>query len=104
MAERVETDTIRQQIISCLQQGPMNAIDISQDIGIMEKEVYGHLEHIVRTLNARGDEWVLHPSMCLKCGFIFEKRTRFKRPGRCPECRGTRITRPSYEIRKSGGQ
>lgn len=43
MAERIATDTVRQQVLSCLNKGPMNAIEISQDIGIMEKEVYEHL-------------------------------------------------------------
>ncbi len=100
MVERVETETIRQQIITCLNNGPVNAIEISQDVGIMEKEVYEHLEHIVRSINARGKDLTIHPSRCLKCGFIFEKRTRFKRPGRCPDCKGTRITKPLYEIRE----
>ncbi len=101
MVERIETNTIRQQIITCLKNGPMNAIEISQDIGIMEKEVYEHLEHIVRSINTRGKNLAIHPSRCLKCGFVFKKRKRFKRPGHCPECKGTRITRPSYEIMKN---
>lgn len=98
MVERIATETIRRQIISCLNNGPINAIEISKDVGIMEKEVYGHLDHIARSMGAKGKRLVIHPSRCLKCGFIFNKRERFTRPGRCPECRGTRIKRPAYEI------
>ena len=100
MVEKIEGETIRQRIISCLGRSPMNAIEISQDVGIMEKEVYGHLNHIDRSMAAQGKRLVIHPSRCLKCGFIFEKRERFTRPGRCPQCRATRIKRPEYEIRE----
>jgi predicted Zn-ribbon and HTH transcriptional regulator len=98
MVEKIAEETIRQQIISRLGSGPMNAIEISQDVAIMEKEVYGHLNHIARSMAAQGKRLVIHPSRCLKCGFIFEKRERFTRPGRCPQCRATRIKRPEYEI------
>lgn len=100
MVENIAEETIRQQIISCLGSGPMNAIEISQDVGIMEKEVYGHLKHIDRSMAAQGKRLVLHPSRCLKCGFIFEKRERFTRPGRCPQCRATRIKRPEFDIQE----
>jgi predicted Zn-ribbon and HTH transcriptional regulator len=100
MAEKIAGETIRQQIISCLTDGPMNAIEISQHVRIMEKEVYGHLSHIGRSVAAQGKRLVIHPSRCLNCGFIFEKRERFSRPGRCPQCRETRIKRPTYEIKE----
>ena len=100
MVEKIAEETIRRQIILCLSSGPMNAIEISQDIGIMEKEVYEHLNHIGRSMAAQGKRMVIHPSKCLKCGFIFEKRERFTRPGRCPQCRATRIKRPEYEIKE----
>jgi len=38
MVEKIREETIRQQIISRLGRGPMNAIEISQDIAIMEKD------------------------------------------------------------------
>lgn len=98
MGEKIAKETIRRQIIACLSKGPLNAIDISQDLGIMEKEVYEHLPHIARSAEAQRKSLVIHPSMCLKCGFIFEHRKRFTRPGRCPKCKDTRIRRPFYEI------
>ena len=90
--------TIRQQIIELLSEEEMSAIDLSQDLGIREKEVYEHLPHILRSLAAQGKELVIRPSECLKCGYVFRERRRFTRPGRCPRCKGTHIQRPTYEI------
>ena len=91
-------DTIRQRIIACLEDRPMNSMDISQEIGIMEKEVFEHLSHIAQSSQAQGKRLVIHPSKCLKCGYIFEGRKRFTRPGKCPKCKATRVQRPEYQI------
>ncbi len=96
---KAEMDTVRQQIIDSLSNNAMTAIDISRSLGIMEKEVYEHLPHIAHSVAARQQKLVIHPSVCLQCGYVFEERKRFTRPGRCPKCRETHIQRPSYEIR-----
>ncbi len=41
--------TIRQEIISYLENGPLTVRDISQSVGIMEKDVYHHLAFIEKT-------------------------------------------------------
>lgn len=91
--------TIRQQIMDCLSEGAMSAIEISQDLGIREKEVYEHLPHIARSVVAQGKKLVILPSQCLNCGYVFEDRNRFTPPSRCPRCKGTHLQRPTYEIR-----
>ena len=91
--------TIRQQLIEILSEGEFGAIDLSRNVGIGEKEVYEHLPHIARSVASRGKELVIEPSRCLKCGYVFEARTRFTRPGRCPQCRETHIQRPTFKIR-----
>ena len=90
--------TARKQIIDLLNEVAMSAIEISQDLGIREKEVYAHLSHIARSVEAQGKKLIINPSQCLKCGYVFEDRKRFTRPGRCPRCRETHIKRPTYEI------
>ena len=92
--------TIRQLLIESLNEGELTAIDLSQDVGISEKEVYEHLPHIARSVAAQGKALTVTPARCLKCGFVFEGRKRFTRPGRCPKCRETHIQSPSYTIRK----
>ena len=76
----------------------MNARDLSRQVGIAEKEVYGHLEHIARSLPLQGKRLVTRPSQCLACGYVFKKRSRLTRPGRCPRCRKSHLTRPAFRI------
>lgn len=88
-------DTVRHEIISLLTGGNMTAREISGQVGIGEKEVLEHLEHIRIALRSR---LVVKPPACLECGFSFRKRERLGKPGRCPVCRSERIVEPSYTI------
>ena len=90
--------TIRQEIINLLSQNEMDARELSQELGIREKEVYDHLAHVGRTVKADKKKLIIHPSRCLQCGFVFEDRKRFTRPGRCPKCRQSRLEYPRFYI------
>ena len=68
-------------------------------MGISEKDVAGHLEHLQRSLRTGGAALEVLPAECLACGFVFKERTRLTRPGSCPECRATRIDPPAFRIR-----
>ena len=83
--------TIRQQIMVLLAEGPYRAKEISQALGIPEKEVADHLHHIGRTLGHRRGELGIEPATCLSCGYVFRKRRRLKKPGRCPKCKEEQI-------------
>ncbi|MEW5735942.1 MAG: transcriptional regulator [Thermodesulfobacteriota bacterium] len=91
--------TIRKEMEALLSRGPMNARELSQALGITEKDVAGHLEHLAKSVAAQGGKLTVTPSECLECGFRFEKRERLNAPGRCPRCRGQRMSRPEYFIR-----
>ena len=91
-------ETIRQQMIGLLSEEEMNAIEVSQELRIAEKEVYAHLPHIARSVATQGKKLLIQPSRCLKCGYVFEERKRFTRPGHCPRCKATYIQRPAYRI------
>ncbi len=98
--------TIRQQIIDLLKARPLNLIEISQAIGIREKEVRTHLPHIAKSVAAKGGRLRVRPAACGACGFEFKDRVRLAPPGRCPRCRQERIEGPWYEVQchgKSGG-
>jgi len=90
--------TLRQKIISLLIDEEMNVREISGAVGISEKEVYGHLSHIARSVASQDKKIVITPANCLACGFVFEDRKRFTRPGRCPQCKKSHIQSPTFRI------
>ena len=94
--------TMRQQIIALLRSRQMNARELSQSLGIEEKEVYHHLNHVYRSAVPLGMRLEIRPSECLKCGFVFKARARFTPPGRCPRCRGTYLQKPAFKIIRAG--
>lgn len=79
--------TIRQQIIAFLEQEALDAHTLSGLVGIREKEVYPHLEHIRKSLKARGQALAITPYHCRLCGFTFKDRKKLHAPGRCPQCK-----------------
>ncbi|OGP51387.1 MAG: hypothetical protein A2Y79_04260 [Deltaproteobacteria bacterium RBG_13_43_22] len=87
--------TLRQSIIFVLKEQEVTAKEISQAVGIREKEVYEHLTHIARSL---GGKFILVPSACKECGFVFKKRNRLTPPGRCFLCRNEGISPPRFFI------
>ncbi len=90
--------SLRQQIMDLLNEEELNALEISQAVGISEKEVPFHLEHIIRTLGREGKKLLVSPYICLGCGYIFKDRKRLQRPGRCPSCKGSHIKMATYRI------
>ena len=95
---REQHQTIRQQMIDLLRRSEMSALDISQCLGIMEKEVYDHLAHLCRTAQSHGQRCVIVPCQCLGCGYTFTDRKKFTRPGRCPQCKQTHIQTARFRI------
>ena len=92
--------TVRQSIIFVLKEQEVTAKEISQAVGIREKEVYDHLTHIhiARSQVLKG-KFTLIPSMCKGCGFVFKKRDRLTPPGKCFLCRSEAITPHRFTIR-----
>ena len=83
--------TIRQEIVNHLENGPMTAREISRSVGILEKDVYHHLAFIEKTVRHQKKRIEVDPYHCLNCGFEFKNRKTFKKPGKCPGCRDGRI-------------
>ena len=93
--------TIRQKIIDLLSRQEMGVRQLSGQVGIQEKEVIEHLSHIARSLAVRGKKLTIRPAECLLCGYVFEKRQRFTRPGRCPRCKKSHLLSPGFHITSS---
>ena len=90
--------TLRQEIINLLSSEELTLRDLSQKLGIPEKEVIGHLEHIERSVRSLGKKLLAIPHKCLSCGFVFDGRNRFSKPGRCPSCKNSHIEVAQYHI------
>lgn len=95
--------TPRQRIISLLTGTLMTANQLARVLGIPERAVEGHLAHVVKTISRdHSRRFILEPSLCVECGFMFRERTRLTRPSRCPRCRSENISAPRYGIDSLG--
>jgi predicted Zn-ribbon and HTH transcriptional regulator len=86
--ERIQT--VRQELREVLRGPPATARDLSALLRISEREVLEHLPHVA--------DLSIEPAECKACGFVFDERTRAKKPSRCPECKSERITPPRFRV------
>jgi len=95
----MESLTNRQQIVFLLQRENLGARELSQAVGLPEKQIYDHLEHIAKTARRQGLILKLDPGpICLACGYDFNNRRRLTPPGRCPICRATHISDAFFHL------
>jgi hypothetical protein len=91
--------TPRQQIMELIAGTRRTARQLAELVGIPERQVEEHLAHIVRSVvRDRTRRFLLEPSECQDCGFIFRERTRLTRPSRCPSCRSENVSPPRFGI------
>jgi predicted Zn-ribbon and HTH transcriptional regulator len=77
----------------------MTTDQLARVLGIPERQVEEHLAHVVKTVaRDHSRRFILEPSTCFDCGFMFRDRTRLTRPSRCPHCRSEGISAPCYRI------
>lgn len=89
--------TVRQRIMAALEEGPVSLREMAKDLGMKEKELLGHLPHVLRSTGPFKRVEV-SPASCLSCGFVFRKRGRVSTPGKCPMCRSQRIEPPRFKV------
>ncbi len=94
--------TARQRIIQLLTGARLSSHQLAQLLGMSERQVEEHLVHVVKTIaRDRDRRFILEPSTCPDCGFVFRDRTKLTRPSRCPCCRSEGTTAPRYGIEAS---
>jgi transcriptional regulator len=96
------SQTVRQMIIDILLEGPATAKELSARVSIPEKEVLPHLAHIRKSLQHGQQRLVMDPAYCRACGFVFRKRERLSKPGRCPACHHSFLEEPVFRIQAKG--
>ena len=92
------SETIRDAIARELRGGWLSARQLSSLVGISEKAVPGHLEHLRKSASGAGESFELEPAICTKCDYEFEERERLSKPSRCPQCKGQRLEPPRFRI------
>jgi len=92
------SQTPRERLLRALSAEPLSARALSQLVSLAEREVFDHLQFLQKTLKTRGQKLVLTPATCLDCQFVFRKRERLTRPGRCPACRSTHLSEPHFSL------
>ena len=98
MKKEAKQQTVRQKMISLLEENNMNARDLSKALRVSEKDIFDHFGHIHRSLKGKKKKLRVAPYQCQLCDFVFENRKKFSRPGRCPKCKGGSIEAASYRI------
>lgn len=90
--------TPRAAIRAALLGVPLTPREISERASVREKDVATHLEHLEKSLKAKGERLVVKPAECLACKLVFRDRHRFTAPGSCPTCQSERIAPPSFRV------
>jgi predicted Zn-ribbon and HTH transcriptional regulator len=82
--------TVRREIAQILTAGSRSVSSLARELGLDRRGAEDDLRHAIRTARAAGHRVVVEPARCKQCGFLFGE-DRLLKPGKCPECRGTRI-------------
>jgi len=91
--------TVRQQLMQVLTGARYSARELAELMGVPERQIEEHLVHVVRSLaKDRTRRFLLEPSVCHDCGFVFRDRTRLTTPGRCPVCHSEGVAPPRFGI------
>jgi transcriptional regulator len=91
--------TPRQRILDLLVGRAMTARQLAAVIKISERQIEDHLTHIVKSVERdRSRHFVIEPSACLDCEFVFKDRSRVTRPSHCPKCNSENISMPRFGI------
>ena len=92
--------TVRQRIVDLITETLRSSQQLSELIGIPERHIEDHLIHIQRSVaHNKTRRFVMEPSECQDCDFVFRERTRLTTPSRCPRCRSENISSPRFGIR-----
>jgi len=99
---RAAAETPRQAIHRELGAAPHTTYELSALVGVREKDVVSHLEHLERSLRRSGERLTVEPACCRDCGYAFRDRRRLGRPSRCPRCHGQHLSAPVFRIDRAG--
>jgi len=89
--------TFRRDLVRMLSAQPRSASSIARELGLDRRDVEDDLRHAIRSARAAGHTIVIEPARCKQCGFVFGE-DRLAKPGKCPECKGSRLFEAQISI------
>jgi predicted Zn-ribbon and HTH transcriptional regulator len=89
--------TLRRDLVKVLSLQPRSVSSIARELGLARDDVEDHLRHAIRSAEAAGHTIIIEPARCRQCGFLFGE-DKLSKPGKCPECRGTRLYEAQIRI------
>ena len=93
-------ETRRQQIIALLQKEAWPIEELASHFSVHIKVIHDDIAHIQKSLK-KDYALVNTPFVCYQCGFRFQKRTKVKKPSRCPKCKTERISDAMIQLIKT---
>jgi transcriptional regulator len=89
--------TFRRDLIQALSAQPRSVSSLARELGLQRRDVENDLRHAIRSAEAAGHRIVIEPARCKQCGFVFGP-DRLAKPGKCPECHGSRLYEAQISI------
>jgi predicted Zn-ribbon and HTH transcriptional regulator len=86
-------------LLTLLIDDPRSVSWLARELGLKRGDVEDDLRHALRSAKAEGYEILVVPARCRSCGFTFDEE-KLSKPGKCPQCRGTRLYEPQIGIRR----
>ena len=91
---RERSETTRRELLSLLDGHTSPIGELSRELGVSERELYGHLAKLHEV-----NRIAIIPAKCMKCGYRYEHRTKIRKPSKCPNCKSTYIKQPEFTSR-----
>ena len=90
----------RKQLIDLLSYEFRSASSLARELGMTRGDVEDDLRHALRSARAADHDIEIVPARCKSCGFVFGE-DRVLKPGRRPQCKGSRLFEPMIRIRRN---
>jgi len=87
----------RKDLISILLGKPRTIAELAYLLDEAPRDVEQHLQHLLKSLKRMPYHAVIEPATCRRCDFVF-RRDKLRKPGKCPNCKGSWINEPQISI------
>ena len=93
----------RRQLIDLLSHEPRSVSSLARELGLSWGDAEADLRHALRSARAAGYQVEVLPARCKTCGFVFDE-DKLAKPGRCPECKGSRLYEAMIRVEPRAGE